>query len=309
MASQFWRLLLGCQLLYAAAITAAIAASVSPTAVTVLLVALAAGASAPGVLAAGSYALSYAAGRGERAPATSGHRGLLRDRLRALLCESLAFGWATRVMIAEPYQRPQRAEPPTRASPARPVLLIHGIVCNRGVWRPLLPRLRALGFAPVRAVNLEPLRGDIEWYAASVVEELRRLQRESNGAPVAIVAHSMGGLVARAALRSVGPEVISRIVTIGSPHHGTVTARLFRSSAARQMRPDSPWLSALNAAQEGRLPVPVTSIYSLQDNLIAPARSAVLQGARLHELRGLGHLSLLRARGSLDRVLAALART
>jgi len=49
-----------------------------------------------------------------------------------------------------------------------------------------------------------------------------------------------------------------------------------------------------------------TCIYSLQDNLIAPARSGALAGSQLHELRGLGHLELLRAPHVAERVVAAL---
>ncbi len=302
MAAGFWRFLLGCQLLYAAVVTAVLAAVLPLSAGELVLTALLVTVSAPCVLVASSYLAGRVAvrrdGRGDRTP--------LRGLAAALFREALAFSAATFAMIAEPYRRAPR-EDAGRAAAASPVLLIHGILCNRAVWRPLLTRLAARGFAPVRAVNLEPLFTDIETHTASVVRELRELQRASGGLPVAIIAHSMGGLVARAALRAGGAGLVSRIVTIASPHHGTALARLFRSLPARQMRPGSSWLQALNASQEGALPVPVTSIYSVHDNLIAPPRSAVLAGARLHELTGLGHLSLLRARLSLERTLAALA--
>jgi triacylglycerol esterase/lipase EstA (alpha/beta hydrolase family) len=302
MAARFWRFLLGCQLLYAAAVTVVLAAAWSLSAGELVLTALVAAVSAPCVLVASSYLIGRVAAR----PGGSHDGAPLRGLVTALLRESLAFGAATLATIAEPYRRAPR-EQAGRAAAASPVLLIHGIVCNRAIWRPLLERLAARGFAPVRAVNLEPLFADIDAHAASVVRELRELQRSSNGTPVAIVAHSMGGLVARAALRAGGPGLVSRIVTIACPHHGTALARLFRSVPARQMRPGSAWLRALNASQEAALPVPITSIYSVHDNLIAPPRSAVLAGARLHELGGLGHLSLLRARASLECTLAALA--
>lgn len=63
----------------------------------------------------------------------------------------------------------------------------------------------------------------------------------------------------------------------------------------------------LNASEGAPLPVRVTSIYSVHDNLIVPPCTAALAGACLHELRGLGHLSLLSARESIDCALAALA--
>lgn len=302
MAARFWRFLLGWQLLYAAAVTAVLAAVLSPSAAQLALTALLATVSAPCVLVTSSYLIGRIAGRRDG----SRERAPLRGLVTALLRETLAFGAATFAMIAEPYRRATPEEPGSGA-PASPVLLIHGIVCNRAIWRPLLRRLAARGFAPVRAVNLEPLFADIDAHTASVVRELRELQGASDGVPVAIVAHSMGGLVARAALRAGGPGLVSRIVTIASPHHGTALARLFRSLPARQMRPGSSWLQALNASQEGALPVRVTSIYSVHDNLIAPPRSAALAGAQLRELAGVGHLSLLRAQDSLEHTLAALA--
>lgn len=302
MAARFWRVLLGWQLLYAAVLTAVLAAALPLSAGELALTALVVTVTAPCVLVASSYLAGRVAARRDG----TGDRTPLRGLATALLRETLAFCAATFATIAEPYRRPP-CEDAGRAAAASPVLLIHGIVCNRAVWRPLLERLAARGFAPIRAVNLEPLFADIDTHAARVVRELRELQRSSNGLPVAIVAHSMGGLVARAALRAGGPGLVSRIVTIASPHHGTALARLFRSAPAQQMRPGSSWLQALNAGQEGALPVPLTSIYSVHDNLIAPPRSAVLAGARLHELAGLGHLSLLRARPSLERALAALA--
>ncbi|HEV2229413.1 MAG TPA: alpha/beta fold hydrolase [Steroidobacteraceae bacterium] len=302
MAARFWRFLLGGQLLYAVAVTAVLAAALSLSAGELVLTAVVVTVSAPCALVASSYLAGRVAARRDGA----GDRTPLRGLAAALLRETLALCAATFAMIAEPCRRPPRADS-ARAAAASPVLLIHGLACNRAVWRPLLAQLAARGFAPIRAVNLEPLFTDIESHTASVVRELRELQRASNGAPVAIVAHSMGGLVARAALRAGGPGLVSRVVTIASPHHGTALARLFPSLPARQMRPGSSWLQALNASQEGALPVPVTSIYSVHDNLIAPPRSAVLAGAQLHELAGLGHLSLLRARPSLERALAALA--
>lgn len=301
MAARFWRFLLGWQLLYAAVVTAALAAASPLSAAELVPAALVVMISAPCLLVASSFVVGRAAARRDGGRDSAPLRGLPT----ALLRETIAFCAATFATIAEPYRRAPR-EDAGRAA-ASPVLLIHGIVCNRAVWRPLLGRLAARGFAPVRAVNLEPLFADIETHTASVLQALRELQRSSDGMPVAIVAHSMGGLVARAALRAGGPGLVSRIVTIASPHHGTALARLFRSAPARQMCPGSAWLRALNASEDGAWAVPVTSIYSLHDNLIAPPRSAALAGARLHELTGFGHLSLLRERAPLERAMAALA--
>jgi PGAP1-like protein len=196
---------------------------------------------------------------------------------------------------------------PQSGAAARPVLLIHGLLCNGALWGPLCKRLARSGWGPMRAVTLEPLMADIESHARRIAHELVALQNRCGGERVTIITHSMGGLIARAALRAAGSNAVRRVVTIACPHHGTLFASRLELGPLRQMRPASLWLQALNAVQEGRFSVPVTSLYSLDDALIVPARSAALAGARSRELRGLGHFGLLRARGSAERILEALA--
>jgi pimeloyl-ACP methyl ester carboxylesterase len=293
--------MLACELVIAGALAAALAAAFSLPASIALGIALVLSLVTPGAVVAVSFLVAAVS-----APSSARAGGL--DCLRALLNEEVHFNHAVLAMALSRDQLPAAAGDAAAAQrPARPLLLIHGIVCNRSIWRPWLRRLRAAGFAPIRIVNLEPPFADIEIHALRVEQELHALQREANGARVAVIAHSMGGLVARAALRSLGPSAISAIVTLASPHHGTQIARWFRLLPVRQMAPDSPWLHALNAAQEGCLAVALTSIYSLHDNLIVPPRSARLEGARMHELRGLGHVGLLSSSHAIEYALAAVA--
>jgi len=296
--------MLGGELAFAAALAALLAAGLSLPLGAALAVALALSLLVPGALVATSFVIAALLAPGEG--------GGLLYRGRALLSEAIEFNLAVLAMAVPRESRPPAIEvgaavPGKRA--ARPLLLLHGIVCNYNIWRPWIARLQAAGFGPVRALNLEPLSADIEVHAARVAQELRALQRETHGAPVSIIAHSMGGLVARAALRLLPAECVGRIVTIASPHHGTRLARGFPwSPTMRQMSPDSAWLQALNAAQEGHLAAPLTSIYSLEDNLVVPPRSARLAGTPAHELRGFGHLGLLSSRRAIEQTLAALAQ-
>jgi len=252
------------------------------------------------VLAAGSMLTARALAHDSQAPLS------ILLSTRATVLESVSFWFAKLAMSAEPWLSGFDNARDASARPGRPVLLVHGLACNRGVWRRLLRRLHAAGFAHVHAVNLEPLRGDLDRLADAVERELRTMHRVYEGARVTIIAHSMGGLVARRALRSLGSDVIRHIITLATPHHGAAIARVVQWPATKQMCPGSIWLAALNATQEGRWRVPVTSIYSLEDNLVAPARSSVLLGAKLHEMRGLGHFGLLASRRALDCVMSAL---
>lgn len=296
--------MLGGELAFAAALAAMLAAGLSLPIGAALAIALALSVLLPGALVATSFLIA--------ALLAPGGTGRLLHTMRALLSEAIAFNVAVLTMALRRDPLPAAVEVGGGAVPAeraaRPLLLIHGIVCNCNVWRPWLKPLQTAGFGPVRALNLEPLFADIEIHATRVAQELRALQRAANGARVSIIAHSMGGLVARSALRLLGPESVSRIVTIATPHHGTRVARCFPwSPPMQQMFPDSAWLQAINTAQEGHLAAPLTSIYSLEDSLIVPSRSARLEGAQAHELRGFGHLALLSSRRAIAHTLAALA--
>ncbi len=229
-----------------------------------------------------------------------------RHLLRALLSEIVAFTWSIVAMSASAPMRGRAHLPAERT--ARPVLLLHGILCNSHVWNALRARLIAAGFGPVEALDLEPLFADIELLIGRAAPRLLALQRRCHDERVVIIAHSMGGLIARALLRDLGPRVVRCIVTIASPHHGTAAVRGLPWPNTRQMSPASPWLRALNAAQEGRFAVPVTSIYTAEDNMVVPVESARLQGAESTELRGIGHLGMVRSRRALDSVIAALSR-
>ena len=208
----------------------------------------------------------------------------------------------------------QRADPPgcspnrsaTSGHPAPPVLLVHGILCNGAIWGPLRHRLRAAGCERVERIDLQPLWADIEMFALHLVQALEAMHRSSGGKRIVIVAHSMGGLVARAALRLGGAPLIARIITLGTPHHGTAIACLLPFTPMRQMCPNSQWLKDLNAEQEGRLLLPVTCVYGQDDTLVAPPGSAVLKGARHLPLEHLGHLQLASSPRVLTEVLEEL---
>ena len=159
----------------------------------------------------------------------------------------------------------------------RGLLLIHGFACNRALWLDWMRRLRAQR-RPFIAVTLEPPWGPIERYVGQIEEAVRRLEQRTGMAPV-LVAHSMGGLAARAWWATTGPERVHRLITLGTPHHGTALARLALAPNARQMRRGNPWLSALAAADGPDRLARSTCFWSWCDNIVFPAETARLEGA------------------------------
>jgi triacylglycerol esterase/lipase EstA (alpha/beta hydrolase family) len=197
-----------------------------------------------------------------------------------------------------------RASAATRIHPDSrqvPVLLLHGYGCNSGYWVHLMPLLDAARISHA-TVDLEPVAGDIDGYVPLVEQAVQKLCAATGAPRVAIVAHSMGGLVARAWMRAHGTAAVARVITLGTPHHGTALARFGVGRNAFQMRDDSAWLRALAAGEDAAVRSRVTSLYTHHDNIVSPRESGRLDGARNLEFGGVGHVAL----GSNPRVLAAV---
>ncbi|MGK5038044.1 esterase/lipase family protein [Janthinobacterium sp. LB3P118] len=191
--------------------------------------------------------------------------------------------------------RPRLHAADTITGQCLPVLLVHGYVCNRGYWTQLSRQLARAGIAH-DAVDLEPIVADIEGFVPQVEQAITRLCARTGSGQVILVAHSMGGLVARAWLRHYGAARVARIITIGTPHHGTELASLAAGANARQMSriggAPSGWLAQLAASETPETRALITSMYSHHDNIVAPQSSAQLPGARNLAFGGIGHVAL-----------------
>ena len=218
------------------------------------------------------------------------------DAIRLWLVES----W--RSFIVFNIDQPWRAHFPERPivrDAARPaVLLVHGYMCNRASWRHWvlqgLPR-----DWNVATINLEPAYVPVEQYAEVLDRAVQKLRAESGAEHITLVCHSMGGLAARAFLRDKGHESVARVITICTPHHGTVFARFAHGKNTHQMRRASGYLSRLAESEE---PVDFICFASRHDNLIVPRDSQVLACAEAVWFEKLGHLAM----SASDEVLAKL---
>jgi len=180
---------------------------------------------------------------------------------------------------------------PTSAQGRRGVLLVHGFVCNRGLWNPWLEKLTADG-TPFVAVNLEPVFGSIDDTIGIIESAVRALEACTGVQPV-VVAHSMGGLALRRWWAEYGDdERIHHAITIGSPHHGTWLARFAMSRNTRQMRRGSPWLATLAAREPAGRGARFTCFYSHCDNIVFPPATATLVDADNRHLPGQPHVHM-----------------
>lgn len=109
----------------------------------------------------------------------------------------------------------------SRAGAGDAVVLLHGLWFSSWTLGPLAGRLEAYGY--------RPLRYGWNTTGLSFEESAERLFAFVAGLDVPrlhIVAHSLGGILARALLHA-HPEVPpGRVVTLGSPHRGSRTGRV-----------------------------------------------------------------------------------
>ena len=180
------------------------------------------------------------------------------------------------------WRQPFRANAESDALPPTPnrrgVLFVHGFVCNRGLWNPWMQQLRRNG-TPFIAINLEPVLGPIDRYVQGIDVAIARLELATHCPPI-IVAHSMGGLAVRAWLRDcAGDHRVHSVITIGTPHAGTLMARFALSANTRQMREGNRWLRALAATESRERRSLFTCYFGHCDNIVFPARNAMLEDA------------------------------
>jgi triacylglycerol esterase/lipase EstA (alpha/beta hydrolase family) len=170
----------------------------------------------------------------------------------------------------------------------RGAVLVHGFVCNRGLWNPWMERLRVEG-QPFIAVNLEPVFGSIDDYVETIDNAVERITQVT-GLPPLVVGHSMGGLAVRAWLhRKHATDRVHRVITIGTPHGGTWLGHFGHSVNGRQMKLGSEWirnLADVNAHAK------FTCWYSNCDNIVFPASTATLPGADNRMVPGAAHVEL-----------------
>jgi len=165
-----------------------------------------------------------------------------------------------------------------------PVLLVPGYGGSETGLDVLATRLRATG-RTVDVVHLpDDARGDLGVQARTLAAAARAAL--SGASSVDVVGYSAGGVVARLWVRDYGGATVARrIVTLGSPQHGTQLAALGAlvpsvcPTACRQLTPDSALLAALNGGDETPTGPTFVSIWSTDDEVVLPPDSARLAGA------------------------------
>jgi triacylglycerol lipase len=180
---------------------------------------------------------------------------------------------------------PGPAAPVSQEEPG-PVLLVPGYGGGTGSLHGLADRLTAAG----RDVTLVALPADGTGDLAAAADALdaaagAALERTGAGS-VDVVGYSAGGVVARLWIADGGADLARRVLTLGSPHHGTTLADLAAGvapgqcpEACRQLATDSDLLAGLNDGDETPAGPTWVSVWTTEDETVTPPDSARLDGA------------------------------
>ncbi|QJY47226.1 esterase/lipase family protein [Pseudonocardia broussonetiae] len=166
-----------------------------------------------------------------------------------------------------------------------PVLLVPGYGGDSAALGALAARLTASG----REVRVLALPGDGTGDLSAqvrVLDDAADAELAAGAPSVDVVGYSAGGVVTGLWLaRDDGPAKARRVVTLGSPLHGTSLAGAGAAAlpdacppACRQVAPGSAEIAELDAARVGTL-VPWLSVRTADDEVVTPVDTAVLDGA------------------------------
>lgn len=218
--------------------------------------------------------------------------------------------------------RPDDLPPAKRAlvitdphSAVMPVVLVHGFADNRSAFTVLRRVLRRQGFSVVYSLNhglMTALTGDVRSAARALGREVERICEATNATQVQVVGHSLGGLVARYYVQRLGGDTrVHTLVTLGTPHQGTMAAYLLPTPVLRQLRPNSDVMIELAAPAPG-CRTRFVAVWSQLDGWVLPQRNAKLEHPDLvvtnSQLSDVGHLSLPVDPRAIDAVVHALTQ-
>ncbi len=213
--------------------------------------------------------------------------GLSPARRRAVLMLVLALLLVVVVTAAVAVVRTvgSRARPVAQDRPG-PVLLVSGYGGSTTSLTPMRDALRDAGRDVVVVPPVGSGTGDLDAQAAALAQRAQDAMRDADASSVDVVGYSAGGVVARLFVRDHGGDSVARrVLSVGSPQHGTDVAELAVGlagrcpEACRQLAPGSDLLRGLNARDETPAGPRFVSVWSEADETVVPTDSARLEGA------------------------------
>lgn len=191
-----------------------------------------------------------------------------------------------------------------------PVLLVHGIFHNSTAFYAIERMLKKNGFARLSTLELWTSVRTIESMTRQLKDRVEFLaaehERQGFEGKVRIVAHSLGGIVVRAALQDLRfARRIDKVVFLGVPHQGNKL--FYRLAYPKCVKELSPHSKLMHSLKEMPLPGGI-QFWNLRGTLdiVTPSKETILPHIPNLYFEGVGHAGLLSAARVLQAILAIL---
>ncbi|NBX29604.1 alpha/beta fold hydrolase [bacterium] len=169
---------------------------------------------------------------------------------------------------------------------AEHVALIHGYLANKYMLVPLARRLRRRGFGTT-PWGYWNIRCSLLVHADRFCRQLESLDADPAIGTIHLVTHSMGGIVARAALDRYRPRKLGRVVMLAPPNRGSFVATRAVGTFGRFLRPVTE-LSTASDSLVNLLPTPE----GLDIGVIAAKHDALVSEESTHPVVPHAHITL-----------------
>ncbi|MCB0420786.1 MAG: alpha/beta hydrolase [Bdellovibrionales bacterium] len=183
-----------------------------------------------------------------------------------------------------------------------PVLLVHGVIHNRSAFFALKSEMQKWQWTNVFTINYSTWHGSLTGMIEDLAKHVQQIKKETGASQIDIVAHSLGGLVARYYMTTgKGRGAIRQLITLGTAHRGAHLSGLLRfflgGSLHRDLKKNSYFIESLNEVSPPKNSR-VVSIYTRRDKIVWPYTNCLLEeeGCSQYlniEMDVAGHMSLL----------------
>ncbi|MEU4741795.1 alpha/beta fold hydrolase [Actinosynnema sp. NPDC023658] len=186
--------------------------------------------------------------------------------------------------------------PAANAATSTPVVFVHGYTGNASNWVTAQSVFRSAGWSSDRLFAYEyNSYGDNVANARGLATFVDRVKSQTGQAKVAIVNHSMGGLVSQYYLKVLGGNTnVSHLASIAGANHGTTAAgACLAFITCQQMYPGSSFIGQISSGDETPGSTRYATWYSPCDGVILPYTSTPLSGATNNYVLCQNHIGFL----------------
>jgi len=204
-----------------------------------------------------------------------------------LIAGVLVLVAATVVAVVVVRQVAGQSVDPVAQDQQGPVLVVPGYGGSTDSVEPVIAALEQDGRDATVVQLAGDGTGDLRTQAQALADAAEAAVTRTGAESVDVVGYSAGGVIARLWVRDFGgASVARRVVTLGSPHHGTDVAGIAGDitpdscpTGCQQLSPNSELIRRLNAGDETPVGPVFVSVWTLFDEVVTPPETSRLDGA------------------------------